>query len=69
MYSQPMHISEICIVKHIKFSYNKCKGNWNLNLQMAIANKNVNLYLHGPLMIHNCQQRMNKQVPLRSFQN
>lgn len=36
-------MTEICIVKHTKFSHNKCKWNWNLNLQMAIANKSVNL--------------------------
>lgn len=32
------YMSEIHIVKHTKFSHNKYKGNWNSNLQVAIAN-------------------------------
>lgn len=32
------YMSEIYIVKHTKFSHNKYKGNWNSNIQMAIAN-------------------------------
>lgn len=32
------YMSKIYIVKHTKFSHNKYKGNWNSNVQMAIAN-------------------------------